>query len=80
MTPDEHMLMIGMFSAQMQAFSTLLEILESREIIQKDDVPAFFSLANPASVTGLARGVGELYMELAKKLGVEVNLVPPPAS
>jgi hypothetical protein len=44
MTPDEHRLMVFMFTRQMIINRTLIEILKRSNVMQSDDYPAFEAL------------------------------------
>ncbi len=81
MTPDEHRLMVFMFSRQTLLINALVEMLKSRDILQDDDVHAFESLARQTKQDmKIFNGVVSQYSRYAKELGLEDDLPKPQTS
>jgi len=72
MTPEEHLLMLMMFTRQSQYIATLEEILKSKSIIVPDDLPAFdFAVMIDARARDTAfQGTAEQYRRFAEELGI----------
>lgn len=74
MTSEEHLLMIYMLARQYRAIKTLLEILRSRDIIERDDFEAFAQALVSGEVSAaLLDEVRGHYLEVAKKLGIQAG-------
>lgn len=80
MTSEEHRLLIWVLVRQLQNTKTLIEILESRGILQGDDATAFASTVflDEASNSALHQQAKAEYLQIAKLLGVETGLEPKP--
>jgi hypothetical protein len=76
MTPDEHMLTLTLFAAQLHFFRALFELLQSRGIAEASDFDAFLELVKSKQKAGgdLALSAFEYYLSLAKALGVDTGL------
>jgi hypothetical protein len=81
MTPQEHKLLITMFSRMHEAFEIISDTLKSREIWTDDDEKAFFHAvhADREKIARFARDAGADYLRCAASLGVVTGLEPPPA-
>jgi hypothetical protein len=78
MTQQEHWLVVGALAQQMQISIMLLEILKTNDLISSDaEIPAFAALASLAPEVSVQH-VGEAYLAVARRLGLELNLTPPP--
>jgi hypothetical protein len=79
MTPQEHTLLIGMFTRQMQATEAIFQILKSKGVIESDDPNAFtFSVRkDAASNEVLLRQCSRDYELAAKLAGVQLGLEIP---
>jgi hypothetical protein len=75
MTPEEHQLMARMFAKQFQYIELLIRILQSRDIVQGDDLTAFLALVQ----SDLKRNERALqsvkvdYQKAAKEIGLSVR-------
>lgn len=80
MTKKEHLLMIMFFSKQAQFLKTILSILQSRGIVESDDPRAFefATRTDAASNAALLVQSTELYLRIAKGLGIDTQIEPPP--
>ncbi len=78
MTEKDHRLMIEMFKHQTRVISTLVAVLEGREIIEQGDLDAYDALvaADESQVSELENHVEETYRGFAKVLGVNVGSTP----
>jgi hypothetical protein len=79
MTTQEHKLIIGLFAKQMQLITILLQILKSRDLVEKDDAQAFeFAVTeDDVSNAALLQRAKASYLQLAKSLGIETGLERP---
>ncbi len=76
MTQQEHQLMIAMLAQQLQVSMMILEILESKNVLEGDDLAAFSSFPQVPSVS-LFR-VAASYRQLAQQWGVgDLPEMPP---
>ena len=80
MTTEEHGLMVGVLAQQLQMTKALIELLNSRGLIDPGDVNAYLALTQ----TGVAPSVfvqaaSSIYLSIAERLGVKTGLEPPPA-
>ena len=76
MTESEHQLIIRMFAEQTRMFSTLLAVLESGGVIQKDDLDAYDALRDanePDQAREIRQGVELIYRGYAKAFGVQIG-------
>jgi hypothetical protein len=75
MTEMEHALMVGVLARQLQITKSILELLNSRDLLDSGDLGAFLALTQTqeaaASVVDAAR---HLYVETAATLGIETGL------
>lgn len=78
MTQDEHRLIVTMLAQQMQVSMMILEILESRDVLQNDDLAAFSSLPQPAAPA--IERVAAFYEQVSQSLGVDAQLGNPPSA
>jgi len=79
MTESEHKLIIQMLIQQTRMFSTLIAVLESQGVIQKDDLDAYDALLSendPEQAKEIDQGVELIYRGFAKALGVNVDQAP----
>jgi hypothetical protein len=70
-TKQEHELIFGLFALQMQLFGMIVEVLQSRDIVDPGDVSAFAALA----MDQMRPHIGaffEMYCSIAKQVGVEL--------
>jgi hypothetical protein len=76
MTPKEHALMLGVLVTQLQLMRALIEMLNSRGIIETGDMGAFMALvqSQKAETSSLVDAAHELYLAAAKTVGVETGL------
>jgi len=74
MTLQEHQLMVGLLAKQLQTIKTLTTILESRGILEKDDLAAFHSLtADNRQVTDdLIDHAAKIYRTIGVPLGLDI--------
>jgi hypothetical protein len=81
MTPQEHALVLSLFTKQNQFVKMLIDILKSRGILSGDDAYAFeFSqLSDAKSNAAIFDEAKRKYLELAKGLGIVTGLenLPP---
>ncbi len=76
MTQKEHQLMITMLAQQFQALTLIVEILQSRDVLQGDDLAAFASL--PQAPLPALFHVADSYRQVAQLLGVgDLPEMPP---
>jgi hypothetical protein len=75
MTPQEHELMATMFAKQLRYIELLVQILQSREIIEGDDLAAFLSLVRSDERNNAAalRAAKAEYRKAAKEIGLRVG-------
>ncbi len=80
MTPQEHGLMLAIFTRQAMLIKALADVMRSRGIIEFDDVAAFDSVVSQQEILALPVGLrtAHLYQEVAQSLGVETGLEIPP--
>ena len=73
MTKAEHKLMLLMFAKQTQHIKTLLQILESKGILEGDDAAAFnYAIrADVPTNAALVLEVAKLYAGMALNLGMD---------
>jgi hypothetical protein len=74
MTPDEHQLIIEMFKQQAVLYTGLLQVLKSRDILDRSDLQAFDALVSASSREALDQYVEAEYLSNAKILGVTTGL------
>lgn len=79
MTSREHNFMLALFAKQIQSIEILLRILESRGLIEHDDIQAFeFAVTeDDSSNEALLRQAKERYLSAAKLFGVVTGLETP---
>jgi hypothetical protein len=79
MTKQEHLLIITLFTKQMQFIKILVNLLKSNGIATQDDVNAFgFATAlDMQSNLALFRDASTSYVQLAKGLGIETGIEIP---
>lgn len=72
MTKQEHALIIAMFARERMYVKSVLELLKSRNIIEGDDLPAFYSAVrfDSEKLTALVHETSEEYGQLAKAMGI----------
>jgi hypothetical protein len=75
MTSREHILLITMFSKQLQLIKTLAEILRSRGVLDADDLAAFGALvrSDTDATLQMLEETKDLYLKAAKGFGVKVQ-------
>jgi hypothetical protein len=78
MTDKEHSLMLMMFTRQNLYIQMLLDMLQSNNIIQQDDIPAFDSVVinDPDNADAFLRAITQ-YRSFASQLGLELPTLPP---
>lgn len=76
MTPDEHKLMVAVFTRQTMLIRALADALISHGVLQKDDVPAYGALldSKPSELTQVTEGTLNLYRDIARTLKLETGL------
>jgi hypothetical protein len=82
MTPKDHGLMIAVLARQLQLTKALLAIMQSRGLLDDDDLTAFLALVQ-SSQTGnerILKLADETYHQCAKVLQVRTGLEPPESS
>ena len=70
MTQEEHRLVIEMFKQQALHYAGLVELLKSRDLVDKDDLHARDELISASYRDLLERNVEESYLTIGKVLGV----------
>ena len=78
MTPDEHALMIGVLTRQLQIFKTLITILRSRGVMEQSDLDAFYSLIEQDPQVDMLGMATNLYHQFAEALKIKTGLEGPP--
>ena len=76
MTSREHLLMISMLTRQLQLTKTLIEILQSRNVLERDGLQAFDALVrSDQKLSGdLLDETRDFYLAAAKALRVPIRL------
>jgi hypothetical protein len=76
MTPCEHQLIVEMFKQQTMLYAGLVELLKSREVIEKGagDLEAFDALVAASLRQSLEENTEADYLRIAAILGVNVEL------
>jgi hypothetical protein len=74
MTKEEHQLIIGLFAKQLQLYKTLMTILESRGIVESDDLQAYhvFTASSGKTTDELINHAKLIYRTIAVPLGLDV--------
>ena len=70
MTSEEHQLILEMFKQERLLYAGLVEVLKSRDLLERGDLQAFDDLVSASSRELLERNVLEDYLSAAKTLGV----------
>ena len=73
MTTAEHQLIIEMFKEQAVRYAGLLQILKSRDILDRSDLEAFDALVSASSRQLLEDQTKADYLRHAKTLGVTID-------
>jgi hypothetical protein len=76
MTPQEHGLVMGLYAKQLQLIKALTTILESRAVLEKDDMKAFHALMEsdvPAAKEIVAQAY-ETYQSLARAFHIHTGV------
>ena len=71
MTTQEHALMIGVLAAQLEVIQALAQILESRAIINADDLQAFLSIRNASERKEMTEKARLIYASVAQRVGID---------
>jgi hypothetical protein len=76
MTPQEHALMLLMFTRQAMVLKLLTDILKSRDILDDSDIEAFgsFVSAGQTSDPKIGKTIAKTYQAAATALGLDVGL------
>jgi hypothetical protein len=79
MTPEEHKLMLTLFTKYFQQIKVIIEILKSRGLLEGDDPMAFATAVHSDSESNerVFQQAAALYLQAAKRLGVETGLEKP---
>jgi hypothetical protein len=79
MTPKEHALMVTILSTQLALNKAVMEILNSRGLVENGDLAAFLALVREhQNASGpLAEAARQLYVSVAQRLGVVTGLEDP---
>lgn len=74
MTPEEHSLMLMMFTRLSQHIASIEEILKSREIVKAEDLPAFdYAVRTDFRATAVTfHGMAEQYRRFAGEVGIQL--------
>lgn len=82
MTPEEHALMVAILANQLQFTKAILEILNSRGLIESGDLGAFLALVqhHQKASEPLLESARQLYLAAAQHLGIETGLEDLPES
>jgi len=78
MTIEEHRLMIFMFAKQTELLLSVVQMLESREIIAEGDFVAYQNLVRAKQLEArnvLSQTISQ-YHDFAEKLGIQADLPP----
>ena len=72
MTQQEHILIVGLFAKQLQTIKTLVTLLESRGVLEGDDLNAFHAwTASDAKISDdLIDHAEKIYRAIAEPLGI----------
>jgi hypothetical protein len=78
MTVEEHQLLIVMFSRQAMLIKTLADIVQSHGLLSSDDLKPFndFVMHSEMENPQIMHTTANLYLEVAKKLGMDVPTKP----
>jgi len=71
MTTQEHALMIGLLAAQLETIQALAQILESRDILDADDLQAFLSIRPASERTEMMEKARRIYAAVAQSVGID---------
>ena len=71
MTTQEHALMIGLLAAQLETIQALAQILESRDILDADDLRAFLSIRPASERTEMMEKARRIYAAVAQSVGID---------
>ena len=63
--------MIGILAAQLETIQALAQILESRGIINDDDLRAFLSIRNASERKEMTEKARLIYASVARKVGID---------
>lgn len=74
MTENEHKLIVYMLAQQNIRLKALLEMLESRGILEENDFDAFHHLAKEQMGDDMMLATMNLYREYAKLLGLQESM------
>ena len=79
MTPEEHGLILAVFARQLQLIKGLAALLESKGILEKGDISAFFSWAQTDErvANDMVQIAREDYYRFAESLGLVTGIGPP---
>lgn len=74
MSPQEHTLMLMMFTRLSQYVASIEEILKSREIVKSEDLPAFdFAVRTDYRASAAAlQDMAEQYRKFAEEEGIQL--------
>ena len=72
MTRQEHSLIIAMFARERMYLKSVLDLLKSRNIIEGDDLPAFFSSVrfDSEKMADLIHATKTEYAQMAAMMGI----------
>jgi hypothetical protein len=71
MTTQEHALMIGILAIQLETIQALAQILESRGILNDDDLRAFLSIRNASERKEMTEKARLIYASVAQRAGID---------
>jgi hypothetical protein len=76
MTPEEHALMVAILANQLQFTKAVLEILNSRDLVEEGDLGAFLALVqhHQQASEPILETARQLYLAAAQQLGIETGL------
>jgi hypothetical protein len=76
MTPKDHKLMMAVLVTQLQLFKALIEILNSRGLLETGDMAAFLALiqSQQQATESLVVAAIQIYKTAATLVGVETGL------
>ncbi len=72
MTIQEHALMIGILAVQLETIQALAQILESRGILNDDDLRAFLSIRNASERKEMTEKARLIYASVAQRTGIDI--------
>jgi hypothetical protein len=79
MTPQEHKLMVTMFTKQLQQLKVVIEILKSRGLLEGDDAMAYATVVHSDEQSNalVFQQAREMYLQAAKYLKIDTGLENP---